>query len=439
MSKLVIVESPAKAKTIAKFLGKKFVVKSSFGHVRDLPKSKMGIDIEKNFAPHYIVSRDKTKVVKELKADAAKADEILFATDEDREGEAISWHLAQLLEIDPAQAQRIVFHEITKNAIEDALTHPRSLDLKMVDAQQARRVLDRLVGYELSPFLWRKVAKGLSAGRVQSVAVRLTVEREREIQAFKPEEYWTIEGTFENTEKISFSAKLAATPDKKLEKLDIKNEASASEILNDLKSATYTVAEVEKKTLHRNPSPPFTTSTLQQEANNRLGFSAKQTMRLAQQLYEGVEVGSEGSVGLITYMRTDAVNLSQKFLMDAQVVIKSEYGEKYLLDKPRTYTNKSKNAQEAHEAIRPTEVARTPDLVKPFLDKNQFKLYELIWNRAVATQMMAAEISSTGANIVSHNHYTFRATGQYIVFDGFLKLYPDKNRDNALPNLENGQ
>ncbi len=439
MSKLVIVESPAKAKTISKFLGKNFVVKSSFGHVRDLPKSKMGIDIEHNFEPQYINSRDKSKVIKELKDAAKKTDNILFATDEDREGEAISWHLAQVLGVDPTKAERIAFHEITKTAIEHAIANPRALDLKMVDAQQARRILDRLVGYELSPFLWRKVAKGLSAGRVQSVAMRLTVEREREILDFKPEEYWTVEGVFENKEKKIFEAKLSATPEKKLEKLDIKNKETADKILADLTGVTYTVNAVEKKTSKRNPPPPFTTSSLQQDANNRLGFSAKQTMRLAQQLYEGVELGSEGSVGLITYMRTDAVNLSQKFLDDAHVVIGEEFGQKYNIEKPRAYTNKSKNAQEAHEAIRPTEARRTPTIVEPFLEKNQFKLYELIWNRAMGTQMAAAEVASTGANIISTNNYIFRATGQTIVFDGFLKLYPDKSKDNALPNLENNE
>ena len=439
MSKLVIVESPAKAKTISKFLGKNFVVKSSFGHVRDLPKSKMGIDIEHNFEPQYINSRDKSKVIKELKEAAKKNKEILFATDEDREGEAISWHLAQVLGVDPAVAQRIAFHEITKTAIEHAIANPRALDLKMVDAQQARRILDRLVGYELSPFLWRKVAKGLSAGRVQSVAMRLTVEREREILAFKPEEYWSVEGVFENKEKISFNTKLLSTPEKKLDKLDIKNKETADKILADLAGVSYTVNAVEKKNSKRNPPPPFTTSTLQQDANNRLGFSAKQTMRLAQQLYEGMELGSEGSHGLITYMRTDSVNLSEKFLTDAHAVIGEEFGKKYNIEKPRAYTNKSKNAQEAHEAIRPTEAKRTPALVEPFLEKNQFKLYELIWCRAMGTQMAAAEVASTGANIISTNNYTFRATGQTIVFDGFLKLYPDKNKDNALPNLINGE
>ena len=439
MSQLVIVESPAKAKTISKFLGKNFVVKSSFGHVRDLPKSKMGIDIENNFAPQYINSRDKSKVIKELKDAAKKTKGVLFATDEDREGEAISWHLAQVLGVDPEKAQRIAFHEITKTAVEHAIENPRALDLKMVDAQQARRILDRLVGYELSPFLWRKVAKGLSAGRVQSVAMRLTVEREREILDFKPDEYWSVEGVFQNKEKIEFNAKLSATPDKKLEKLDIKNKETADKIFADLVGVSYTVSAVEKKASKRNPPPPFTTSSLQQDANNRLGFSAKQTMRLAQQLYEGVELGSEGSVGLITYMRTDAVNLSTKFLTDAHAVIAEEFGDKYNLDKPRVYTNKSKNAQEAHEAIRPTEARRTPAVVEPFLEKNQFKLYELIWSRAMGTQMSAADVASTGANITSTNNYVFRATGQTIVFDGFLKLYPEKSKDNALPNLVNGE
>jgi len=438
MSTLVIVESPAKAKTISKFLGKKFNVKSSFGHVRDLPKSKMGVDVDNNFEPHYIVSRDKTKIAKELKDAAEKSDAILFASDEDREGEAISWHLAQILKIPEDKAQRITFHEITQEAITESLTHPRGIDLKMVDAQQARRILDRLVGYELSPFLWRKVAKGLSAGRVQSVAVRLVIEREREIQNFKPEEYWTIEGIFspENRLTETFLGKIHSWQGKKLDKLDIKNKEEVEEILKNLENAKYFVANVEDKKVKRNPLPPFTTSTLQQEANNRLGFSAKQTMRLAQQLYEGVEVGAEGSVGLITYMRTDAVNLSDKFINDANTVINEEFGKKYQADTIRRFKNKNKNAQEAHEAIRPTEVRRTPDVVKPFLDKNQFRLYELIWQRAVATQMSAAELSATAIDIDTDKNCQFRATGQVLVFDGFLKLYPDKAKENILPQVK---
>ena len=434
---LVIVESPTKAKTISKFLGKNFIVKSSFGHVRDLPKSKLGVDIENNFEPHYIVSRDKTAVVKELKDAAKKADEVLFASDEDREGEAISFHLANILDIAPSKAKRITFHEITKTAIAHALENPRALDLHLVDAQQARRVLDRLVGYNLSPFLWRKVAKGLSAGRVQSVAVRLIVEREREIKDFKPEEYWTIDGIFTAPQdKIEFEAKLNAVNGKKLDKMDLKEKGQVDAILKDLDKATYKVADVEEKQTKRSPLAPFTTSTLQQEANNVLGYSSKQTMRLAQQLYEGVELGSEGQVALITYMRTDAVNLSGKFLSEANEVIGKEFGNKYQLSEPRKYKNKNKNAQEAHEAIRPTEALRTPDEIKPFVEPAQYKLYNLIWRRAVATQMADAELNSMSVDIESNNKYGFRATGQTIIFDGFLKLFPEKTKENALPVLK---
>ena len=440
MSSLVIVESPTKAKTVSKFLGKNFIVKSSFGHVRDLPKTKMGIDIEHNFEPQYVVSRDKSKTVKELKEAAKKTDEILFATDEDREGEAISWHLAYILGIDEDKAKRITFHEITKTAIDHALKNPRSLDLKLVDAQQARRILDRLVGYELSPFLWRKVAKGLSAGRVQSVAVRLIVEREREILAFKTEEYWSIEGKFTAEGKQEeLLAKLNIVAGKKIDKLDIKSKEQADKILSDLKGAIYEVAEVEAKKVKRLPSPAFTTSTLQQEANHRLGFSAKQTMRLAQQLYEGVELGTEGSVGLITYMRTDSVNLSEKFLNESKEIVGKNFGAQYQLEKPRLYHNKSKNAQEAHEAIRPTEAWRTPESVEMLIEKNQFRLYDLIWRRAMATQMAAAELNSTAIDIVSNNNYGFHATGQTIAFDGFLKLYPDKTKENILPAVKEGE
>ncbi len=474
MKTLVIVESPTNAKTISKFLGKNFNVKSSFGHVRDLPKSKLGVDVEHNFEPHYIISRDKTKVAKELKEAAKKADAVLFATDEDREGEAISWHLANILNIQPTDAKRIVFHEITKTAIMHALENPRPLDLKMVDAQQARRILDRLVGYELSPFLWRKVARGLSAGRVQSVAVRLVVEREREIKAFNPEEYWGIEGLFchsepslvipttkeeslsgkktdrdpsspaaagslgmtdKNQDDNCFPAKLYAVKDKKLDKLDIKNKTQTDKILADLKNTTYKIANIEEKKTKRLPSPPFITSTLQQEANSQLGFSAKQTMRLAQQLYEGLELGSEGQVGLITYMRTDAVNLSEKFLTEAKELIGNNFGKKYQLSTPRIFNNKSKNAQEAHEAVRPTEVARTPESIEAHLDRNQFRLYDLIWRRAVATQMAGAELNATVIDVASDNGYSFRANGQIIDFDGFLKLFPDKAKENLLPQV----
>ncbi|TAN33606.1 type I DNA topoisomerase [Patescibacteria group bacterium] len=440
MSTLVIVESPTKAKTISKFLGKDYTVKSSFGHLRDLPKSKLGVDTEHNFEPHYIVSRAKTKIAKELKSAAKKCDEVLFATDEDREGEAISWHLAFILDIDPEDAKRIVFHEITKTAITHALQNPRPLDMKMVHAQQARRVLDRLVGYELSPFLWRKVARGLSAGRVQSVAVRLICEREREIQAFKSEEYWTLEGTFIAPEKAGepkeFSAKLFSMPGKKLEKLDLKNKEQIDKILSDLKDARYAVAGVEEKKIKRVPPPPFTTSALQQEAHHRLGFSAKQTMMLAQQLYEGVELTGEGAAGLITYMRTDSVNLSEKFLDDAKNYVQKTFGSQYALTAPRVFRNKSKNAQEAHESIRPTEAGRAPDQLKDHLEKNQFRLYDLIWRRALATQMAAAELKATAIDIACDKNYDFKANGQQIIFDGFLQLYPDKSKENYLPRLK---
>lgn len=440
MPTLVIVESPTKAKTITKFLGRDYVVRSSFGHVRDLPKSKMGVDTKHNFEPQYIVSRDKTKTVKELKDLYKKNGHVLFATDEDREGEAISWHLAHILGIPEEKAERITFHEITKSALLKAVEHPRTLDLKMVDAQQARRILDRLVGYELSPFLWRKVAKGLSAGRVQSVAVRLVVEREREIKNFKPEEYWSVDGIFNtgrDAEKIE--AKLVAAPEKKLDKMDIKSKEQVDKILADLNGVDYAIKNIDEKKTKRLPSPAFTTSTLQQEANHRLGFSAKQTMRLAQQLYEGIEIAKEGHVGLITYMRTDSVNLSEKFLTETKDVVGQKFGEKYQLEKPRTYTNKSKNAQEAHEAIRPTDVTRTPESVEPFLDKNQFRLYDLVWRRAVATQMAAAELNSTGIDIETTNKYSFRATGQTIIFDGFLKLYSEKAKENILPKVTVGE
>ncbi|MDO8626254.1 MAG: type I DNA topoisomerase [Candidatus Magasanikbacteria bacterium] len=441
MKTLVIVESPTKAKTITKFLGKDYRVLSSFGHVRDLPKSKIGVDIEHGFEPTYVVSKDKIKVVKELKDAAAKAGEILFASDQDREGEAISYHLAYLLGIKPENAKRITFHEITKTALTEALEHPRALDLKLVDAQQARRVLDRLVGYEMSPFLWRKVARGLSAGRVQSVAVRLVVEREREIKAFNKEEYWTIEGQFSTLKNKTeiFPAKLAAIKGKRLDKMDLKNAAEVDAIVKDLAGVKYKIAELEEKKTSRTPPPPYTTSSLQQDANNSLGFSAKQTMMLAQQLYEGVELGSGGQVGLITYMRTDAVNLSQKFLDDAKATITTSFGKNYALEAPRFYKNKNKSAQEAHEAVRPTEASRAPEEVKPFLNKNQHRLYHLIWNRALATQMAAAELNATSVDIKSSNDYTFRATGQVITFDGWLKLYPEKAKENALPKLENGE
>jgi len=443
---LVIVESPTKAKTISRFLGKDFVIKSSFGHVRDLPKKEMGIDIERDFTPHYVVPRKNQKTVTDLKKSAQKAKTIYFATDEDREGEAIAWHLAQILKPTPEQSRRIAFHEITREAVEEALKNPRDIDNNLVDAQQARRILDRLVGYELSPFLWRKVAKGLSAGRVQSVAVRLIVEREREIQAFKHQEYWTIVASLQAKEqknkktKEQFEAKLCKINDAALDKFDIATQDKAERIINGLEGANYFVANIQKKEIKRTPPPPFITSTLQQEANRKLGFSAKQTMMIAQQLYEGVELGSKGSVGLITYMRTDSVNLAEKFLTEARKFISTSFGHQYLPASVRRFTTKSKLAQEAHEAIRPTEASLDPESVCSYLDDHQYKLYNLIWRRALASQMAGAALINTAVDIAAEkketkNFYTFRANGLTIKFDGFLKVY-GASQETILPTLE---
>jgi DNA topoisomerase-1 len=433
---LVIVESPAKARTISKFLGNKYKVLSSFGHVRDLPKKELGVDVEHGFLPKYVVSRDKAKQVKALKDAAAKADEILFATDEDREGEAISWHLAQILKVEPEKLKRITFHEITKRAIDEAIEHPRTLDLNLVNAQQARRVLDRLVGYELSPFLWRKVQKGLSAGRVQSVSVRLVVDRERERDAFKPQDFWTVDTIF-NKNKISFPGKLHAIGDKKLEKLGITSETEATKILEALKNGKYNVTDVTKKTVKRSPAPPFTTSTLQQEGNNKLNFSAKETMSLAQRLYEGVEIPGEGSIALVTYMRTDSVNLSDLFINEARNFISGNFGADYLLAEPRRFKTKAKGAQEAHEAIRPTDVSRTPESLKSVLDRDLWRLYDLVWRRAVATQLPEAIFNATSADITT-GEYIFRSTGSIIKFEGYLKVYEEKRNESILPDLTKG-
>lgn len=454
MSKyLVIVESPTKAKTITRFLGKDFHVLSSYGHVRDLPKSKMGIDIEHDFAPQYIVPKDNQKTVSALKKAAAKAKTIYFATDEDREGEAISWHLVEILEPAKEKIKRVTFHEITNEAIQEAVEHPRALDMHMVDAQQARRIMDRLVGYELSPFLWKKVVKGLSAGRVQSVAVRLVVEREREIQAFKPQEYWTIEGEFQKNEarakssealakkddSPAFAAKLHQVEGKTLDKFALPNETEAKKILGVIDGQPFSVSKVQTRDTKKSPLPPFTTSTLQQEANRRLGYSPAQTMRLAQQLYEGVELGGEGSVGLITYMRTDSFNLAQKFLGEAHAYLAKEVGEQYALSEPRTFKTKSKGAQEAHEAIRPTEANRAPESIVQYLDPRQLKLYDLIWRRALASQMPEAKVASTTVDILTKDQkYLFRASGSTITFDGFLKIYPNAAKENELPKLVEG-
>ncbi|MDD5043560.1 MAG: type I DNA topoisomerase [Patescibacteria group bacterium] len=435
-TKLVIVESPTKAKTIGKFLDKNYRVESSFGHIRDLPKSKMGIDIPNNFEPQYIIPRSKQKQVTLLKKAASKAAEIILASDEDREGEAIAWHLTYALDLPKNKYQRIVFHEITKEAILNALKTPRAINQDLVDAQQARRVLDRLVGYELSPFLWKKVAKGLSAGRVQSVAVRLTVEREREIQNFKKEEYWSIAGEFATAKKEKITAALYRLAGKKIGKMDIGSETEATQIKKELEKGDYKIAEVIKKETKKSPLPPFTTSTLQQAANHRLGYSAKQTMMLAQQLYEGVELGSEGAIGLITYMRTDSVNLSEKFLKDSQDYIKNNLGAEYGRSKARFFKKQSKLAQEAHEAIRPTDVNRHPEAIKNFLDPRQYKLYKLIWQRALASQMAEAIIDNTIIDIVDSQKDIFRAKGSIIKFAGFLKIYPLQTEENVLPPID---
>lgn len=430
---LVIVESPAKAKTISRFLGKDYKVLASMGHVRDLPKSNMGIDIENDFKPNYSVSPDKKKIVSQLKAELTRAENLYIATDEDREGEAIGWHLVQILKPEKTNIPtfRIVFHEITEKAIKNAISSPKKIDEKLVDAQQARRVLDRLVGYELSPLLWKKIRFGLSAGRVQSVAVRLIVDREREIQNFKPEEYWRIIGNFEKQDKKlkdkdrKFSAELQKFNSKKFE---VVNEEQAKKVLSDLDGANYLVTKVEKKTQKRSPSPPFITSTLQQEASRKLGFSVKKTMMVAQKLYEGVDLGS-GATGLITYMRTDSVNLSDLALSDAKKVISQDFGSEYALSNPRRYKGR-KGAQEAHEAIRPVDLTIRPEIVFSKLEKDLARLYELIWKRTIACQMAEAILDKVAVDVEARS-YMFRATGQTVKFAGFMNVYMEgKDEEN---------
>ncbi len=440
---LIIVESPTKAKTIAKFLDNNYQVKSSYGHIRDLPKSKTGIDTENNFKARYVIPVKSQKTVNQLKKAAKSADKVILATDEDREGEAIAWHLTQALELQEEKIERIAFHEITENAIKEAIKSPHNINISLVYAQQARRILDRLVGYELSPFLWKKVAKGLSAGRVQSVAVRFIVEREREIQAFNPEEYWTITADLtpnEKEENLRFQSRLNKIKDKTVKKLEIKNKEQKDKILKDLDGAEYQVANIQKKKIKKNPPTPFTTSTLQQTANKWLGFNAKQTMTIAQKLYEGINIQGEGQVGLITYMRTDSLNLSSGFLKQTGQYLTDNLGEKHTPDKPRIFKTKNKDAQEAHEAIRPTNVTYTPKSLKSSLDTNQHKLYKLIWQRTVATQMLAAELDSTTINIDAVNtDYQFRATGQILKFNGYLAIYPEKSQEIQLPEISKNQ
>jgi len=438
--KLVIVESPTKAKTIGRFLGSDFKVESSYGHVRDLPKGKLGVDVKHDFEPQYVVPRGSQKQVTLLKKLAAKSSRIILATDEDREGEAIAWHISEIFRaagiIGKSESlKRIAFHEITKQAIEEALGKPRDLDINLVDAQQARRVLDRLVGYELSPFLWRKIRYGLSAGRVQSVAVRLIVEREREIQDFKKDEYWSIEGKFRKDDQI-FAAKLYSVDGKSLGKMAIKTRGETAAILKNLNGLKYAVSDVAVKQISRNPAPPFTTSTLQQEAARKLGFSAKQTMMIAQQLYEN---------GHITYMRTDSLNLSTAATTQAREVIREQFGEKYVLAAPRHFSNRSKGAQEAHEAVRPTNLESRVGENLELSDRGQKRLYELIWKRTIASQMQSAALEQTAADIRSEDKkYVFRASGQVMIFDGFIRVYTEGrddengNEEGLLPPLETG-
>ena len=457
-AKLVIVESPAKAKTIGKYLGKGYTVRASYGHVRDLPKSKLGVDVDAAFQPQYLIPRDKKPVVKGLKEDVKGADEILLATDPDREGEAIAWHLVNAtgLEGSTKKVRRVVFHEITKDAIKDAVKHPRDIDMNLVNAQQARRILDRLVGYKISPILWKKVKKGLSAGRVQSVALRLIVEREREVERFNPEEYWTLEAQFEveptsgrSKKTILFGANLHSVNGKRVE---LKTGDETNAILQDLATGVYRVGEVRQTRSQRKPAAPFTTSTLQQEASRKLNYTSRRTMSIAQQLYEGVDLGKEGSQGLISYMRTDSTNVATVAQDEARQLIASRYGTEYVPETPPVYTKKAKNAQEAHEAVRPTSVTRDPETIKDFLTPEQFKLYRLIWQRFVASQMAPAQLDNTSVDILAQGQsaadevksYLFRATGSVINFPGFLAVYQegvdegteDELSKKALPALK---
>ncbi len=449
---LVIVESPAKAKTIEKFLGPGFRVLASFGHVRALPSKQGSVDIANDFEPKYHVLPESKKHIDAIKKELKGAERLLLATDPDREGEAISWHLLAALGLDKKTklpVQRVVFHEITKDAILHAVKNPRDIAAELVDAQQARSILDYLVGFNLSPFLWKKIRYGLSAGRVQSVALRLVCEREKEINAFTEQEYWTIATKLQKQGGTQLKAGLVAVDGKKLDKFAIPDQKSAEALKNGIAKGNATVAAVTRKETKRTPAPPFTTSTLQQEASRKLGFSAKKTMSTAQKLYEGVAIGEGGTVGLITYMRTDSVNLSAQALKEAHDLISVAYGKEYALAKPRHYKNKSKNAQEAHEAIRPTYLDKTPAELKKFLTPDLFKLYELIWKRTVACQMAEALLDQTSVDIAvvgdKQERYTLRATGSVLRFPGFMKLYiegvddEDEEKEGTLPVLEEGE
>jgi len=431
---LVIVESPAKAKTISKFLGNKYKVKASIGHVRDLPKSSLGIDIDNNFTPRYITIRGKGQVVQELKKEAKKSQKVLLATDPDREGEAISWHLAQLLGIDENEPIRIEFHEITKEAIQKAIKKPRAIDKRLVDAQQARRVLDRLVGYKISPLLWKKIKKGLSAGRVQSVAVKLICDREKEIENFVPEEYWTIKAIMEKDDERFEALFYGVLKDGKEKKVELPNKEKVDEILKSLAKDNFVVDEVKKGSKKRNPNPPYITSTLQQDASKKLGFSSKKTMTVAQQLYEGIEIKGEGVVGLITYIRTDSTRVSTEAIDMAKSYIVENFGKEYS-NGGKNYSNVKKEAQDAHECIRPTSVMRIPNDIKDSLTKDQYLLYDLIWKRFVSSQMSSAIYDTLSVKLVS-NDYIFKANGSKLQFDGFLKINGNDKEDETEKEAE---
>jgi DNA topoisomerase-1 len=447
---LVIVESPAKSKTIEKFLGKDYKVLASYGHIRALPSKQGSVDVEGGFIPKYHILPESQKHIELLTKEVAKCEELLLATDLDREGEAIAWHLLEALNIDEnsdkPKVKRVTFHEITKPAILKAVAEPHHISRDLVNAQQARVILDYLVGFTLSPFLWKKIRYGLSAGRVQSVALRLVCEREKEIQAFQSREYWSIEAQLANGEGATFEAKLNAIDGQKLDKFHIENESTAQQLVDTISQLPLRVEAVVSKEKKRSPAAPFTTSTLQQEASRKLGFSARKTMTVAQKLYEGIDIG-EGAVGLITYMRTDSVALSEQATTEAREVITAIYGEEYALSKPRVYKSRAKNAQEAHEAIRPTSIANHPEKIKSFLSSDQYKLYRLVWMRAVASQMAQARLDATTVDIVTDNgdqQYSFRATGQVIRFPGFMKLYIEgtdeggesEEREGMLPPLK---
>ena len=445
---LVIVESPAKAKTIEKFLGKGFKVLASYGHVRALPSKQGSVDVAHDFEPKYHVLPESKKQLDLLKKEAQGSDELILATDLDREGEAIAWHLLEALGIDEQGSKptvkRVTFHEITKDAILKAMSEPRQIARDLVDAQQARSILDYLVGFTLSPLLWKKIRYGLSAGRVQSVALRLICEREKEIAAFLPQEYWTIDALLRAASGQDFKARLFTVDGKRLDKLEIGDEGTAQKLVTEIAKEDFRVSSLVRKEKKRNPAAPFTTSTLQQEASRKLGFSARKTMSTAQKLYEGIDIG-QGSVGLITYMRTDSVALSTVATNEAREVISQRFGKEYALDQPRVYKSKAKNAQEAHEAIRPTTIANTPEKIKSFLSSDQFRLYQLIWTRTVASQMAAAVLEATTVDLAAGERFSFRASGQVIRFPGFMKLYiegtdsPDEEQEGTLPALTEGE